>query len=135
MTDVALDTNILLSLVNNEPTATDVASALDGLRTSSRLLLSAPVYAELIGFYPGIVTLLNAQRIEIDPHFDYACWTRAGVAYAAYAVRRQRSAGGLPRRILPDFLIAAHASVRQASLFTLNPGDFLDFPEVPLLVL
>ena len=60
-------------------------------------------------------------------------WKRAGQAQAAYAQRRQTSGGGLPRRILTDFLVGAHASVGGYSLFTLNTRDYGDFPEVPLL--
>jgi predicted nucleic acid-binding protein len=62
-------------------------------------------------------------------------WKRAGQAQAAYTVRRKASGGGLPRRILTDFLVGAHASLGGHALFTLKTADFGDFPEVPLLTL
>lgn len=55
------------------------------------------------------------------------------MAHAAYSARCQVSGGGLPRRILTDFLVGAQASTFGHALLTLNTGDYGDFPEVPLL--
>ena len=68
-----------------------------------------------------------------DPQMPLSAWRRAGEAHAAYAERRRLSGGGLPRRILTDMLVGAHASVTGAALLTLNISDYGDFPEVPLL--
>ncbi|WP_206431655.1 type II toxin-antitoxin system VapC family toxin [Deinococcus psychrotolerans] len=62
-----------------------------------------------------------------------SAWQRAGEAHAAYSARRQVSGEGLPRRMLTDFLIGAHASTFGHTLLTLNTSDYGDFPEVPLL--
>ncbi|MDP9766499.1 putative nucleic acid-binding protein [Deinococcus enclensis] len=41
----------------------------------------------------------------------------------------------LPRRIIADFLIGAHAEAYADALMTLNPGDFsTNFPSLPLIV-
>ena len=44
----------------------------------------------------------------------------AGKAFLAYIGRRRRSHSELPRRILADFMIGAHAEVNGYALFTLD---------------
>ncbi|OLV17441.1 type II toxin-antitoxin system VapC family toxin [Deinococcus marmoris] len=107
-----------------------LVTALDQLGAQGRVLICGAVYAELCGFHPHLDTLLQQYGVSIDPNMPLETWKRAGVAYAAYGKRRRAS---LPRRILTDFLVGAHASGGHHSLFTLNTGDYGDFPEVPLL--
>ena len=135
MNGVSLDSNILLALLRGEETATDISRQLNQFSAQQRLVLSGPVYAELIGFYPHLDTSLQATNIKVMPEMPVEGWRRAGEAHAAYTARRKKSGGGLPRRILTDYLIGAHASVHTLSLFTLNVADYGDFPEVPLLTL
>ena len=40
---------------------------------------------------------------------DAQIWQRAADAFVAYAERRRRSQGGSPKRMLIDFVVAAHA--------------------------
>jgi predicted nucleic acid-binding protein len=59
-------------------------------------------------------------------------WTAAFAA--AYAFRRYRSAGGRRERMLPDFLIGAHAAVRGYTLVTRDPSGYRTyFPTVDLI--
>lgn len=135
MNGVSLDSNILLALLRGEETAPQVSRLLNQLSSQQRLVLSGAVYAELIGFYPQLDTYLQAAHIQVMADMPTEAWKQAGEAHAAYTARRRQSGGGLPRRILTDYLIGAHASVHGLSLFTLNVADYGDFPEVPLLTL
>lgn len=135
MSSTALDTTILLAIWNAEPTAPRLAAVLDRLHRQGRLIICGAVYAELSGFYPDLDTVLRTYGISPDPEMSLPAWKRAGQAQAAYAQRRKASGGGLPRRILTDFLVGAHASLGGYNLLTLNTGDYGDFPEVPLLTI
>jgi predicted nucleic acid-binding protein len=61
-------------------------------------------------------------------------WRKAGEGFAAYARRRRTSQGVSPKRVLPDFLIAAHALLRADRLFTLDATRYqADFPDLDLV--
>ena len=133
MSGTALDSNVLLALWNGEASAERLAIALDDLQSRGRLVICGAVYAELLGRRPDLDTVLPAYGISVDPQMLLDTWQRAGEAHAQYAERRRLSGGGLPRRILTDMLVGAHASVSEVALLTLNTDDYGDFPEVPLL--
>jgi predicted nucleic acid-binding protein len=61
-------------------------------------------------------------------------WRRVSEGFTAYAQRRGKSGGSLPKRLLADFIIASHALVQADCLFTLDPDRYRqDFPELRLL--
>lgn len=54
--------------------------------------------------------------------------------FAAYAQCRPASGGGSPKRLLIDFVVAAHALLRADRLTTLDPSRYkLDFPKLHLV--
>jgi predicted nucleic acid-binding protein len=125
MTTVSLDTNVVIALLNEEQSLNESAqAAIDRSRKSGRLVVSGPVYAELLGLPAKTQHVLNvffsAGGIELDWRFEETVWRAAGVAFQGYVQRRVASTGLLPRRILTDFLIGAHASVRGYTLLTLD---------------
>lgn len=135
MSVTALDSNILLALWKAEATAPRLVEVLDGLHARGRLVVCGAVYAELCGWRPDLDALLAEYGVGADPDMPLVAWKRAGQAQAAYALRRQGSGSGLPRRLLTDFLVGAHASVGGYALLTLNTRDYGDFPEAPLRTL
>jgi predicted nucleic acid-binding protein len=77
---------------------------------------------------------LADTEIAIEFMLDEFVWRKAAEGFAAYAQRRRRSGSTSPKRLLPDFLIAAHALLRADRLFTLDPTRYqLDFPELRLV--
>ena len=134
----ALDSNILSALWSGEPSAARIKDQLTHARAEGSIVICAPVYVELAA-HPlvakGFVDRFLADTgIGIEFAMDEAVWRRAAVGFAAYALRRRHSSGASPKRLLPDFLIAAHAVLSADHLFTLDPSRYRqDFPELRLL--
>lgn len=58
-------------------------------------------------------------------------WRLVGKSFATYATRRRRSASGSPRRLLVDFVIAAHAVLNADQLMTLDASPYEQyFPQL-----
>ena len=61
-------------------------------------------------------------------------WRTAATAFATYAHPRRSSAGGSPKRLLVDFLVAAHASLCAARLMTLDSSRYKqNFPHLRIV--
>ncbi len=134
----ALDSNILSSLWSAERSAESIRQKLVDARARGSIVLCAPVYVELAAHplvTPGVVDrLLKEADITIEFVLDEPVWRKAAERFADYAQRRQTSAGGLSKRLLADFLIAAHALLSADRLFTLDASRYQqDFPDLRLL--
>jgi len=120
----AIDANIISSIWSNEPAAEKVVEQLGMARQEGILLISPFAFAELHA-HPNMTagdvrSFLDATGIVIDYKLEEKVWAEAGLRYARYAARRRQSTGEGPRRILPDFLIGAHALVQAERLLTLE---------------
>jgi predicted nucleic acid-binding protein len=134
----ALDSNVLSSLWSAEPSASHVKKELVKARAEGSIVVCAAVYAELAAHplvSPGMVDRLLAEAdITVEFDLDAAIWRKAADAFASYAQRRRRSGGVSPKRLLPDFLIAAHALLSADRLLTLDPSRYKqDFPQLRLM--
>lgn len=127
---LCLDTNVLLAVLGGESRAVWVAEQLD---QAPDLLVCGPVVAELWPTLPEAERWLTATGVQIEWDLGREAWRRVGALHADYARRRQRSGGGLPRRIVTDFLIGAHAEVSGHALLTLNPADYAAFTQLSLI--
>jgi predicted nucleic acid-binding protein len=134
----ALDTNILSALWSREPLASEISMRLADLYSGGGLVICGHVYIELHanpsvrdGF---IDQFLRKTGITVEFDLDEIVWRSAAAGFAAYAHRRRRSAGGTPKRLPVDFLIAAHASIRADQLMTLDGRPYKqDFPALRLV--
>lgn len=134
----ALDTNILSALLSNEPPAQNISSQLSQAYSEGGLVICAPVHAELSAHpqaKPGFVDVfLNDVGVAVDFSLTEDVWRLSGKSFAAYASRRRRSAGGSPRRLLVDFLIAAHAMLNADQLMTLDASSYEQyFPQLRII--
>lgn len=119
----SIDTNVLIDLLQADTTASQIASAaLTKASAAGPLCICGAVFSELLGF-PGrtveeLIELFNDLKIVIEWDVKKPDWQDAGVAFQSYVHRRRANGVSYPRRILTDFLIGAHASVRGYTLLT-----------------
>jgi predicted nucleic acid-binding protein len=135
----AADTNIIIALWDRDPAVSAPAeTALDSALSRGALVVSAPVFAELMAAPGRTEAFINAffknTGIGIDFDLDEAIWRAAGRAFQSYAARRRKQRDAGPRHILADFLIGAHASHRGYRLLTLDEGLYQTaFPNLSLI--
>ena len=134
----SIDTNVLLLLWVEDPSWNVRASnAVQKASKRGPLCICGPVFYELMGL-PGrkaeeLLRLLEASNIQIDWNMAEADWQAVGLAYQGYVKRRRASGGGLPRRVLTDLLIGAHASVRGYHLLSMDLDIYESaFPALPI---
>ncbi|KPV62524.1 MAG: tRNA(fMet)-specific endonuclease VapC [Candidatus Bathyarchaeota archaeon BA2] len=137
---IALDTNVIVSHLKDDEFAEDTRSFLKWAKeTKQSLLISEIAYAEL---YAGIKLsadpileerrvqrFLAVNHIEVRLHGSLDVAKRSGRIYANYLAEVGVARG----RILPDFLVGAHAEIYGEALATWNPKDFVKYLKVPVL--
>jgi len=134
----AIDTNVLSALWSGEPLASRISVQLAESHARGGLVICAPVYAELLA-HPSasqrfVDEFLADTAISVDFDLDEPVWRQAAKGFAAYAERRRRSRGGPFKRMLVDFIIAAHALLRADRLMTLDAARYKqDFPRLRLV--
>ncbi len=121
----AIDTNILVALWNEDDALnTPAREALDAALGRGRLVIAAPVFAELLAFPSRNEAFLDSfckeTGIVVDWNLSEAIWRAAGRAFQTYVACRRRQQYSGPRRILADFLIGAHAFQNGFRLLTLD---------------
>lgn len=135
----AIDTNVLVALWDSDPHLNTAAQeALDAAEGRGALVISGAVYAELLAL-PGRTEIMldeffRATLIRVDWESGEQVWRMAGQAFQSYVGRRSRRRAELPRRILADFLIGAHASVHGYRLMTLDQRLYrTSFPKLEIV--
>ncbi len=101
-------------------------------------MVTAPVFVELAAMptvnVQRVEELLGEMHIAIDFDLGEDVWRLAATSFAAYAIRRRRSGGGSPKRLLADFVIAAHALLKADQLMTRDTNRYAqDFPNLRLI--
>jgi predicted nucleic acid-binding protein len=138
---ISIDSNVISALWNKDHSMNTAAvKALSKLSAHERLVVSGPVYSELMAGplrnEDSLDMFLDDTGIAVDWAMEEEIWREAGRAYLRYVRRRKTSRGGDARRILTDFLIGAHALVRGHKVLTLDSEDFATaFPTLPIVKL
>ena len=117
----AVDTNVVLDvLTGREHVAASEAALLDA-RERGGLVACPIVWSELsawLGSPHGLDAAMAVLGVRFDP-------IDQDVAYAAGDIQRAyRRAGGPRARLVPDFLVGAHAVLRAERLLTRDRGFF-----------
>ena len=128
----ALDTNILLDILAPDPDFFDAsARALEKAAGAGGLVVCDLVYAELSVHFDKQTecdNFLEEIEIRVEPLAREASFL-AGRAWRTY-----RQQGGKRTRILPDFLIGAHAQVQASCLLTRDRGFYRkSFPSLEVI--
>lgn len=134
----AIDTNVLVALWDPDDSLNQSAQlSLDDAQSRGALVISAPVFAELMAFPARNATFVDAflseTGIAIEWELDEGIWRLAAEAFQKYVARRRKHRESGTRRILADFLIGAHAQRRSYRLLTLDDGLYpAAFPRLVL---
>lgn len=107
----SVDTNVILAaLAQREQHHAAAVQLLRDAGADGPLFISPVVYAELMASkQPAVMQdFLDMAQISIVWTMPMEVWELAGRSFGDYA--RQRRSGNLPRRLIADFLIAAHAA-------------------------
>jgi len=118
----AVDANILLEiLVGSEESAAQATSALRSAELNGSLVTSVVCYAEIAGWFPSssqAESFLATFDCLLE-HLDRETAFLAGRLHQEY-----RRRDGQQKRILPDFLIAAHAQLYADRILTRDKRFF-----------
>jgi len=132
MTSTLIDTNVLVDVIESRPVWSDWATRhLQRLSEEGDLLINQVIYAE------ASVPYLTVEDFELV--VSTALLSREDLPWAAGFVaakahKQFRALGGQKSTALPDFFIAAHASVKGYRLLTRDAARIRTyFPEVHVI--
>lgn len=129
---VLVDSNVLIDVFENDPRWS--AWSVKQLRAQSQvhqLAIDPVVYSEVsVAFKSPKELDEQLDRLEIDVHNA----PRPALFLAGKAFVQYRCRGGPRMSVLPDFLIGAHAAVREWPILTRDVRRYRDyFPTVQLI--
>ena len=132
MTDVLVDSNVLLDVLTEDPTWFDWSSSMLAEHAERSVLMINPIiYAEVSVRFERIEEMEDAVPAELFRR-EALPW-EAGFLTGKCFLRYRRN-GGARRSPLPDFYIGAHAAVRGATLLTRDASRYRTyFPKLPLI--
>jgi predicted nucleic acid-binding protein len=130
---ILVDTNILIDIASGDPkwSAWSIGAMEQARRDRAPMLTNFVIYAEFsLGFTTSAECDAEIERFGLI----FADISKQAAFRASVAFRDYRRNGGARPSPLPDFFIAAHASVLGAPLLTRDIGRYKSyFPEVALI--
>jgi predicted nucleic acid-binding protein len=120
----AVDSSVLLDVLLADPQHAESSEvALRGAMAQGGLVVSEVVIAEIAPVLPGgsMREFLSDWQIKFIPSSIESA-TLAGEMFRVYLER-----GGKRGRVVPDFLIAAHAQLRADGLLARDRGYYRDY--------
>lgn len=133
----ALDSNIVSSIWSEEESSVFLLQQIAEAQRIGALVLSPIAFCELLA-HPRVSpasarSLLEKSNMQIDFMLSESVWMEAGIRYARYAERKRKAVGEFPKRLLPDFVVGAHALLQADRLMTMDGQRYRTyFPELVL---
>lgn len=129
---IIVDTNILVDIVQNDPSWADWSvQQLLAQSQMHELVINPVIYAELSMMYES-VDALEAAVARAELRLNEL--PRSALFLAGKAFLRYRRQGGTKQNVLPDFFIGAHAAVAGCAVLTRDPQRYRAyFPTVHLI--
>ena len=128
---VLVDTNVLIDIAYRDPQWQAWSEKQIAQQFDEGLVINPVIFAEFSYRYDD----LDEVEAVLDPgEFmrEHLPWEAAFAAGRAFRVYRER--GGAHEKVLPDFLIGAHAAVRGYTILTRDPDGYRTyFPGVDLI--
>jgi len=126
-----VDTNVLLDvLLAGAEHGDESERRLAAVMRTGRVVVNDVIAAELAPLFDTAAALWAALD---DAEIELVAYPREAIFVAGQAFRRYRRRGGRRSRILPDFMIGAHAVASRARLLTRDAGFYRDsFPGLSL---
>jgi predicted nucleic acid-binding protein len=127
----ALDSSVLIQLYRKQAGWETWRDCLQAAASEGELIISPVAFAEFSIAYPSE----QSARADLERlHIHYEPIDPAAAYLAGQVFLRYRRKGGPRQHLIPDFLIAAHASVQANRLAALDRGYFRAyFPALVLL--
>jgi hypothetical protein len=127
-----VDTNVLVDVaVRDQQWIAWSRSAMTRAQKAGPLVINPVIFAEFSVRYDSLAVVDNLLP---EDHFRREALPWAAAFAAGVAFRHYRRAGGIRERVLPDFLIGAHAMIRDHAILTRDPNGYRSyFPTVSLI--
>lgn len=117
-----IDTNVLIDLAARDPIWLGWSRLkLEQARKDGSLLINPIIYSEFSIRYDTVEEVDSALPAD-EFRREGLPWHATFAAARAFALYRRR--GGCREKILPDFLIGAHAAIRGYKLLTRDPSCY-----------
>lgn len=127
-----VDTNVLIDIAVRDPNWLNWSrSQLESARKRGSVVINQVIFAE---FSIRYATLDEVESVLPENEFrrESLPFEAAFAAARAFSIYRRR--GGGKDRVLPDFLIGAHAAIRGYPILTRDPAGYRTyFPGVDLI--
>ena len=124
---IAIDTSVLIDVLLSDPDFGDRSRTALRKHAPDGLIISEAVLAE-------IAPALRAGPIQeflTDWNIQFLPSSMESAALAGYMYARYLDRGGKQGRVVPDFLIGAHAQLRATALLARDLGYFRDYFSKP----
>jgi predicted nucleic acid-binding protein len=120
----AVDTSVLLDVLLNDPQhATASMAALRQAAAEGQLVLGETTLAEIVPVLPGA----DLPQFLTDWKLVFVPTSQDAAILAGEMFRTYLSRGGRRGRVVPDFLIAAHAQHHAGRLLARDRGYYRDY--------